>query len=856
MASYTDLIPQFNPYIQQLPVEAMVQVGMEKQRRYDEGVQKIQQNIDNVAGLDVIRDVDKAYLQSKLNELGSNLKTVAAGDFSNYQLVNSVGGMARQIGKDKGIQNAVSSTAKYRKELASRDLYKKEGKTAVQNDWDFNSKANQWLNSTNLDDSFNAVYTPFTDVKKKAMEAIKALHPNLQAYDIPFEVVDGKVNTKAIADAMQRYKVEGIDESQIAQAISASLSPEDINQLSIDANFQFRDVNEDGLIDYARRSYDAQRKEAEATLARLKEKRGVISDPNEYEKIDSRIQYFEKLLGEDGNPSILNSNLESQLALAKSNPGAVKLSIYKDGFIKEFANAFSWKNQEMSYVTSPLKEQQNWVVEQRRKAYEFNEKIKIDRAQLDLERDRVKLAAEANALKRVELYGDPAAADWTSLGNPTDNILKSEELYATHVTAVDDAIKGDTQRLQTKYTPAQINEMLADWQQAQGVVSKATKVKPDAINLIRNIAKNTNYLKSLNTLETNLKNDADKEAGVDQVISSVLANKKPVTFATTAGNKITLSPRDLLEISNAWKTQTVPSGEGVTEQDYIDESGLNSTQKQAVREIYSHLSKTSPVTRESMRSILKGYTPDANKLKDAYNKSKEIYTQKLAPLAQQFVPQIKAVAVGKDGAPPPVIISRLSQLLTAADEKGIAGDENFSLEKASEMLLDKNAKDTRVFIYQNGDDYQVHLKSDQNPKERQVLKLSKTDIARNFGSGYVNDKSQESIRLNLGRGNTNLSGDPTQAILQKQFGDFPGINKLQVTADLNQDLSDPELFTVMLNIKKKNGRYQNFELKGLNGEQRVGFDQGIRNLNSLTDEVLIKRLQQEYPNFDFSQLDY
>ena len=45
MASFTDNIPQFNPYVQQLPVEAMVSVGMEKQRRYDEGLQKIQSNI-------------------------------------------------------------------------------------------------------------------------------------------------------------------------------------------------------------------------------------------------------------------------------------------------------------------------------------------------------------------------------------------------------------------------------------------------------------------------------------------------------------------------------------------------------------------------------------------------------------------------------------------------------------------------------------------------------------------------------------------------------------------------------------------------------------------------------------------
>ena len=93
MASYTDAIAQFNPYVQQLPVELMMKVGMQKQAQYDAGVQKIQHYIDNIAGLDIYRNVDKEYLQSKLGELGKNLKTVAAGDFSDQQLVSSVGGL-------------------------------------------------------------------------------------------------------------------------------------------------------------------------------------------------------------------------------------------------------------------------------------------------------------------------------------------------------------------------------------------------------------------------------------------------------------------------------------------------------------------------------------------------------------------------------------------------------------------------------------------------------------------------------------------------------------------------------------------------------------------------------------------
>ena len=74
MSSWIDNPAQFNPYVQQQPIEAMVSVGTEKQRRYDEGIQRIQSSIDRVAGLDIARDVDKQYLQGRLDDLGSKLK--------------------------------------------------------------------------------------------------------------------------------------------------------------------------------------------------------------------------------------------------------------------------------------------------------------------------------------------------------------------------------------------------------------------------------------------------------------------------------------------------------------------------------------------------------------------------------------------------------------------------------------------------------------------------------------------------------------------------------------------------------------------------------------------------------------
>jgi hypothetical protein len=290
MASWADKTPTFNPYVQQLPVEAMVKVGMQKQAQYDEGIQKIQSTIDNVAGLDVMRGVDKQYLQSKLNALGNDLTFVAAGDFSNNQLVNSVNGMTNKIANDKNVQTAVSSTAWLRKQQSSMEKAIEEGKSSQSNMYDFNEQASKYLNSDKVGETFNGRYTQYTDVKKKAMDTIKALHPNLQKYDIPFEVDgNGKINVNKIADAMKRYKIEGISETQIQQAIAAGMTPDDLNQLRIDSKYEFRGAGPEQLAQKAKQDYDLQRNSAIASLDLLQIKKATTTDPTKLNDIDDEI---------------------------------------------------------------------------------------------------------------------------------------------------------------------------------------------------------------------------------------------------------------------------------------------------------------------------------------------------------------------------------------------------------------------------------------------------------------------------------------------------------------------------------------------------------------------------------------
>jgi len=260
MASFTDQTPQFNPYVQQLPIEAMVKVGMEKQQRYDEGVQKIQTSIDNVAGLDIVKDSDKQYLQTQLNQLGSRLKTVAAGDFSNYQLVNSVGGMATQIGKDKNIQNAVSATAKLRKEQQRKEKAIQEGKSSVDNEWYFNNQVSKYLDNAEVGESFNGQYVDYTDINKKLRDLHSKLKEVDKSVDNPFirdnsgktlyYSRDSKGNEVASTDpskgqakydyTMLTTKVKGIGAEKILNNFYDSLDENDKRQLNITAQYHYR----------------------------------------------------------------------------------------------------------------------------------------------------------------------------------------------------------------------------------------------------------------------------------------------------------------------------------------------------------------------------------------------------------------------------------------------------------------------------------------------------------------------------------------------------------------------------------------------------------------------------------------
>jgi hypothetical protein len=403
MASFTDIIPQFNPYVQQLPVEAMVQVGMEKQKRYDDGIQKIQTQIDNIAGLDIAQDAQRAYLQSKMNELGNNLKNVAAGDFSNFQLVNSVGGMTSQIVKDPRIVNALSSTKAYRKGLEDMTALTKEGKASASRTWEFKNAANSWLNG-DVDSSFNTLYKPYTNYRKNATEIIKGLTGDSTIRDDAFDV-DAKGNL-VIKDAQTRTKLAGISPEKIQQALLTGLSPDDWDQISVDGRYNYANTTPQSFAESLNASYKGKYDAFAQQRTILENAKSSTSSAVEKQKIDQKIGELNK---------ILQGVQEEYNSVSKTFDGgdaeSAKARLFTANFMNGFSKAFSYTETSQTYETSPFAQAQQWreskAQDWKKFTMEYSQREKFHKDAMSREDEKIRL----EKLAQTGYSGFPAPVD-------------------------------------------------------------------------------------------------------------------------------------------------------------------------------------------------------------------------------------------------------------------------------------------------------------------------------------------------------------------------------------------------------------------------------------------------------------
>lgn len=482
MASFTDKISNFNPYVEQLPVEAMAQVGMYKQQKYDAGVQKIQSYIDNVAGIKTLRQEDERYVQSKLNDLGGKLRTVAAGDFSNQQLVNSVGGMATGIVKDPIIQAAMYSYSNDSKNLQEMEADKKKGELTPHAEYVYSLKRNAYINNQNLKDeqgkpiSFSSKYIKGFNIEKILAEEMKGVGDGKYSVDNIFitetdpstgkprikmesEVKDpktGKVTKVYTGPQYSEYAVREIHNGRLPESVRATVNGV-LNRSEAKIELGMRGVYEykgyDDINDFVKR-YEKQKIEGIRLLNENKlDVQGKLLDEKDEGK---KKQLQNAILNIDNEIKGLETSTSDSEATAlgyKDNLDGYKAMLYTQSIKNTFMTRYNNATVSREFMENVGLKQHQATIKAERDFYFDTENLKTARMNAQTARDTYILAkTKADKENAPELPTE---------GGAIPKVLYTEKIREG--TDADDAFTNTKRELVKQYT-ALLNPGLSDAQ--------------------------------------------------------------------------------------------------------------------------------------------------------------------------------------------------------------------------------------------------------------------------------------------------------------------------------------------------------------------------------------------------------
>lgn len=345
IASFTDKILEFNPYISELPVDDYVKVGLYKQEQYNQGVQRVQGDISAIAGIEVTKDVHKEYLNQTVNNLKQTIGKVLTSDFSNQQLTGQIGALRGRIMKDPVIQNAVISTQNYKRGIAEMQKAKTEGKLMPQNEYDFQVKANKWLSDGNSQTSFNDSYTPYVDVLGEFYKSFKDIHPDSKLSQDAFRMKDGKIE---INPAIQQSSYEGVTPEKVASVAEMVFAkPEIANQLRIEGGYNYRGATPEMMMQNLGQSAQNTVKNINDQIEKLQLQASTDKTANK-----SEITNIVNQLKNQGTQIVEEYKQAAQLL--NYDPEQYKTYAYKNHLKSQLIGNYSWAKTAETFEKNPV----------------------------------------------------------------------------------------------------------------------------------------------------------------------------------------------------------------------------------------------------------------------------------------------------------------------------------------------------------------------------------------------------------------------------------------------------------------------------------------------------------------------
>jgi hypothetical protein len=227
-------------YIESLPADDLIKLAVKKQEMFDEGRSKVQQSIDAYGKIrnSLVRDVDKEYFDKNMNNLVKAINQNAGLDFSVKGNVDSVLNIGRPLENDATLLGAVDSAKTYNSMMEEYKKLDPKLKSPV-NDYFYFKDIAAWKNNGDVGTKLNyQSYKPYQEgTGKKWGEAFSKIKPNIETQ---FEFTpDGR--------RIQKTVVSSVDQGRVRDAYMSMLTPAEMEQLQMDAQYKYLNSNQDAI---------------------------------------------------------------------------------------------------------------------------------------------------------------------------------------------------------------------------------------------------------------------------------------------------------------------------------------------------------------------------------------------------------------------------------------------------------------------------------------------------------------------------------------------------------------------------------------------------------------------------------
>lgn len=231
---------EYPEYISPFPADELIKLAVKKQEMYDEGRSLVQKQIDTYSQIkgELVRDQDKEYFDKSMSSLVKSINQSAGLDFSNKSNVQAVLNIGKPLESDTTLVNSINSSKNYSKMM--EEYRKLDPKLkSPSNDHAYFKGVQSWMSdpATGANLSYSQ-YKPYADgVVKKWAELEKDLKPTIET--VYEQSPDGRWITK--------QKISGVDQDRFMKAYSASLTPQEQEQLQMDAQYSLQVKGKDNV---------------------------------------------------------------------------------------------------------------------------------------------------------------------------------------------------------------------------------------------------------------------------------------------------------------------------------------------------------------------------------------------------------------------------------------------------------------------------------------------------------------------------------------------------------------------------------------------------------------------------------